>query len=352
MRRTWKDDVIVKLDYINKKHKKMHFFIMGVGRIVEGIYNISDWICHNTKRLLGIVAVSFVFIISTSFAFPVYQEGYYFEEYETGAEDVSVSMLNKDEALYSVETTEIPIEDLLDDEDVLKGYDNSELDNLDDAKDAEYVSLDDMLGIKEVNKNIGITQDSKAGLSVNDWQLVLINKQHPVPSDYSFTLGNISGNMQCDERIIGDLKAMFQAAKDDGVNLIVCSPYRDYNRQTVLFNRKIDNYMAKGYSYLEAYKIASVTVTVPGASEHQIGLAVDIISDQYSQLNMGFGKTEAGMWLKEHSKEYGFILRYPEGKEYITGIQYEPWHFRYVGKTAATIIMNQGITLEELIENL
>ena len=103
---------------------------------------------------------------------------------------------------------------------------------------------------------------------------------------------------------------------------------------------------------MDAYKTASITVTVPGASEHQVGLAVDIISDKYSALNEGFGETDAGIWLKEHSADYGFILRYPKGKEEITGIQYEPWHFRYVGKDAALIIMQQDITLEEFIDRL
>ena len=158
--------------------------------------------------------------------------------------------------------------------------------------------------------------------------------------------------MQCDERILEDLLAMMQAAKDEGVDLIICSPYRDYNRQTYLFERKITRYMNAGMSYMDAYKKASITVTVPGASEHQVGLAVDIISDTYTSLDIGFEDTDAGKWLKEHSCEYGFILRYPEGKEEITGIQYEPWHFRYVGVDAAMVITSQNITLEEFVENL
>ena len=96
--------------------------------------------------------------------------------------------------------------------------------------------------------------------------------------------------MKCDVRIIDELMAMLEAAKADGIDLVICSPYRDYNRQTVLFDRKIDYYMERGYSYLEAYKIASITVTVPGASEHQIGLALDIVSDTYTSLDTGFGK--------------------------------------------------------------
>lgn len=240
-------------------------------------------------------------------------------------------------------------DEVLDDEDVIVGYNNEEL-NVQDEID--QFTLDDILEANEVSRGMTESEEYSSTLSVDDWQLVLVNKQHPVPEDYSFTLGTITGSMKCDVRIIDELMAMLEAAKADGIDLVICSPYRDYNRQTVLFERKIDYYMERGYSYLEAYKIASITVTVPGASEHQIGLALDIVSDTYTSLDTGFGKTDAGIWLKEHGYEYGFILRYPLGKEYITGIQYEPWHYRYVGKKSATAIMKQGITLEEFLEDL
>lgn len=186
----------------------------------------------------------------------------------------------------------------------------------------------------------------------NDWKLLLINKQHTIPEDYEFTLGTIKGSMRCDERIIEPLTQMFAAAKEDGVNLVVRSPYRDMERQEYLFERKVKNFQTTGMSYMDAYKKASITVTVPGASEHQVGLAVDITSDTYPMLEVGFAETEGGKWLAEHSWEYGFILRYPLGKEEVTGIQFEPWHFRYVGVDAAEVITSQNITLEEFIENL
>ena len=110
--------------------------------------------------------------------------------------------------------------------------------------------------------------------------------------------------------------------------------------------------MNAGMSYMDAYKTASVTVTAPNASEHQIGLAIDFYSSTYMRLDEGFADTQAGKWLAENSYKYGFILRYPEGKEYITGIIYEPWHFRYVGVEAATVITEKGITLEEFWEDL
>lgn len=186
----------------------------------------------------------------------------------------------------------------------------------------------------------------------SDWKLLLVNKEHPIPADYTFTLGVIKGAMKCDERILTPLTDMFAAAADDGINLIVCSPYRDLSRQEYLFDRKMKSYINSGYSYIDAYKESSAVVTVPGASEHQIGISLDIICDTYSQLNEGFGETDAGRWLVNNSFKYGFILRYPKDKEDITGIIYEPWHFRYVGVEAATVIHDNNITLEEFVSSL
>ena len=180
-----------------------------------------------------------------------------------------------------------------------------------------------------------------------DWKIMLINKQHPIPEEYEFTLATIKGSMKCDERIIPELQQMMQEAKKDGVILVIRSPYRDYERQIYLFNRKVKGYMKKKMSYLESYRTTAQAVTIPGASEHQAGLALDITSDSYSTLTQGFADTKAGEWLAEHSFEYGFILRYPEGKEDITGISFEPWHFRYVGKTAAKYMYDHELTLEE-----
>ncbi|MBR5896013.1 MAG: M15 family metallopeptidase [Lachnospiraceae bacterium] len=188
----------------------------------------------------------------------------------------------------------------------------------------------------------------KNGFSKDDWSLILVNKTHPLPDDYDVKLTTIKGTMKCDERAVEPLRNMLNAANSKGISLYVCSPFRDQDRQEMLFNRRVTQYMANGKSYLEAFKTASKDVIIPGCSEHQLGLAFDIVCSYHSTLDWEFGNTEAGKWLQEHCAEYGFILRYPKGKEEITGIVYEPWHFRYVGKEAATYIMEQGITLEEL----
>ncbi len=337
---TWKDNNTVK----ESQNRELKPPLMIARNIFFVFYSTGHYCVHNMKRLSGILAVLIFFFISSSFSFH--------EQVEDAVPELQAEWAEIQESYeYTPTSFHIPDTEILDDDDVLEGYDNEELDVSVDELD-QY-SLEDILEANEVSKGMGSTQAASVSkLSKEDWQLVLVNKQHPVPEDYTFTLGKVKGNMKCDVRIIDDLMDMMQAAKADGIKLVICSPYRDYNRQTILFNRKIDHYMESGYSYLEAYRIASMTVTVPGASEHQIGLALDIISTTYASLDTQFGETKAGMWLREHCDEYGFILRYPKGKEYITGIQYEPWHFRYVGKEAAAVIMERNITLEEFLEEL
>lgn len=240
---------------------------------------------------------------------------------------------------------------LLEDSDILSGYENGEQAFV---SDSEMMSAEDILSGNSIEE-LPDEKDSDAELSKDDWRLVLINKQHAIPEDYTFTFGTINtvkGTMKCDERIIPDLLKMLQAAKDDGINLQICSPYRDTERQTYLFDKKIKVYMKQGMSYMDAYALTAQAVTVPGASEHQIGLALDIVCDNYAYLNEGFGDTDAGKWLAKHGCKYGFILRYPKGKEYITGIEYEPWHYRYVGTEAAMIITKENLTLEEFVDLL
>ena len=229
-------------------------------------------------------------------------------------------------------------------------------------EDDEMASLDDLINSRveehiEPSPGASVTasKDSEAEpvtFDKSEWNLLLVNKEHPIPADYTFTLGVIKGSMKCDERILGPLTDMFTGANEDGINLVVCSPYRDLSRQEYLFDRKMKAYINSGYSYIDAYKASSAVVTVPGASEHQIGLSLDIICDTYSQLNDGFGETAAGKWLVDNSYKYGFILRYPKDKEEITGIIYEPWHFRYVGIPAATIIHENNLTLEEFVDSI
>ncbi|MCD7726519.1 MAG: M15 family metallopeptidase [Clostridiales bacterium] len=342
MKKTFREKIIFSFTSMARRHKLLKYPCLAMLSLVLGAYHVGRYFSTNGKRYASIAFVVIFFMNSCSFSFAVFAEQTGFvnaqETYSAIVEDADISL--------AVEK-EINLEEqvFLEDEDVEAGCDVVE-----DMEGVDTYTLDDILESQE-HYHVQDTQEEDTGeeyvFDSSDWRLILINKQHPIPEDYSFTLGTIKGSMQCDERIISDLLAMLQAAKDDGVNLAICSPYRDLNRQEVLFNRKIQAYMGQGMSYMEAYKVSSQAVTVPGASEHQIGLALDIFSDTYTSLDEGFADTEEGKWLAEHSCEYGFTLRYPSGKEYITGIEYEPWHFRYVGKEAAMIMKEEGICLEE-----
>lgn len=342
MKKTFKEKIISRFTNMARQHKFLKYPCLALLSFILGIYYIGRHFATNGKRYASVAFVIIFFMNSCSFSFAVFAERTGFinaqEAYSAIVEDSDIAL--------AIEK-EVNLEDqiLLDDDDVDAGYDSAE-----DIEGVDTYTLDDILENQEDYQTEDIPSEDSVEEYVfdsSDWRLVLINKQHPIPEDYEFTLGTIKGSMQCDERIISDLLAMLQAAKVDGVNLAICSPYRDLNRQEVLFNKKIKVYMGQGMSYMEAYKLASQAVTVPGASEHQIGLALDIFCDTYTSLDEGFAETEAGKWLAEHSCEYGFTLRYPSGKEYITSIEYEPWHFRYVGKEAATIMKEEGICLEE-----
>ena len=352
MKRTFRERSTGYFVQMGRKSKLLRIpAIIGLA-ISMGLCHFCDYIRKGTKRFACVLFILMCFMVGNSFAYPVFQDDSGFVT-ETASLDTVTVAADSDITLINHVTTSYDELPILDDEDVLEGYDDAELHGMEEAdKYSLSEILEENADVLENKKTDDMPEVAGASriFSEDDWRLVLINKQHPIPDDYTFTLGNIKtikGDMKCDERIIEDLLTMMQAAKKDGVNIAICSPYRDLNRQEVLFNRKIEAYMSKGMSYMEAYSISSQAVTVPGASEHQIGLAIDIVSDDYITLDEGFAETNAGKWLAEHCYEYGFILRYPKGKEYITSIEFEPWHFRYVGKDAAEVMTKEGLTLEE-----
>ncbi|MCR5591208.1 MAG: M15 family metallopeptidase [Lachnospiraceae bacterium] len=217
-----------------------------------------------------------------------------------------------------------------------------------EAKEAALDSEDD--DASDMAEDDAVDESDELVPDPDDWRLMLVNKQNPVPEGFEPELANINGSMYADRRIINDIYKMMDAAAADGVDLMICSAYRSYDRQKTLFNNKINKLMKDGMTYLEAYRIGSMNVTVPGTSEHHIGLALDILTGSYTAMDDGFGETEAGIWLAKNAADYGFILRYPSGKEEITGIVYEPWHFRYVGTKYSKYITEQGICLEEFLK--
>lgn len=197
----------------------------------------------------------------------------------------------------------------------------------------------------------GVNEDGSFDFS--SWNMILVNPNNPIPDDYPLKLAWVSLNgkdRQVNSLCADAFKEMVNAAKEDGIILYLHSTYRGIQLQTEGFNNKVQEYINKGYSKEKAREIAATIVAVPGTSEHHTGLAADITTPSFDRLNADFDKTDAYQWLVTHCAEYGFILRYPKDKTEITKIIYEPWHYRYVGKEAARIIMSEGICYEEFVE--
>ena len=180
--------------------------------------------------------------------------------------------------------------------------------------------------------------------------LTLVNPWNPLPEDYACTLTSLSNGHSVDERCYPDLQAMLDACREAGLSPVICSSYRTREKQEKLFQNKVERLIAQGYSRENAKTEAAKTVALPGTSEHQLGLAVDIVDRSNQNLDRTQETTAVQQWLMAHSWEYGFILRYPDEKSETTGIIYEPWHYRYVGKEAAEEIYRQGVCLEEYLD--
>ncbi len=174
------------------------------------------------------------------------------------------------------------------------------------------------------------------------WNFILINNWNCLPENFNVILRETENGEKVDERIYPFLEEMLLDAKNAGHSPEITSGYRSEEKQQQLFDNKIKEYRSVGYSKKEAKLLTLKQVSNPGYSEHGTGLAIDINSTDSDSLEL-YG------WLKDNCHKYGFIVRYPDGKEDITGIQYEPWHLRFVGKESAKYIYETGITLEEYI---
>ena len=183
----------------------------------------------------------------------------------------------------------------------------------------------------------------------DDWRLILVNPWNFLPEDYELTLKQLDNGHAVDERCYPDLQEMMDACRADGLSPMICSSYRTQEKQEYLYQNKINRLVAQGYSQEDAVAAAGTVVAVPGTSEHQLGLALDIVDVNNQNLDESQESTAVQQWLMAHSWEYGFILRYPNDKSEITGIIYEPWHYRYVGREAAEEIYSQGVCLEEYL---
>ena len=186
----------------------------------------------------------------------------------------------------------------------------------------------------------------------SDWKLVLVNTWNEIPKAYEVALTELRNEQAVDERIYPDLQDMMDAMRAIGLEPLICSSYRTYEMQAELHADKVNDYLAQGYSIQIAQEEAKKWVASPGTSEHQLGLAVDIVDISYQLLDENQEHTKVQQWLMRNSYKYGFVLRYPEGKSDITGIYYEPWHYRYVGKQAAKEIYEKGLCLEEYLKDV
>lgn len=197
----------------------------------------------------------------------------------------------------------------------------------------------------ELTVNRKNATDSEADL------LILVNKDHPLPDDYQVELMSLqNGLTSVAASIYEHLKEMLTDGSEEGLEFCVASGYRSVESQQKILDHDITALMQHGMTYEEAYEEKTRVVMPPGYSEHESGLAVDITALSNQQLDDTQEYTPENKWLQQNCAKYGFILRYPRGKEDITDIDYESWHYRYVGVEAAQYIMDHNLTLEEYLE--
>lgn len=220
------------------------------------------------------------------------------------------------------------------------------------AEAVAKVQEDEETKLKAVEKQL---YDLKEELNEEEvelpWNLVLVNSEHPMEDGYVPELMELEKGYSVDSRILEASQKMLADAKEEGLHIEICSAYRSVKRQEQVFSDSMKERVKEGLSYWEAFSETSLNVAIPGTSEHALGLALDLISNQYTELDEEQENTAEAKWLKENCYKYGFILRYPPEKTNITGITYEPWHYRYVGEEHAAKIMELGITLEEYLQD-
>ena len=172
---------------------------------------------------------------------------------------------------------------------------------------------------------------------LDDWRLVLVNAQNPLPEDFAVSMTKLSDGHEVDKRCYFDLQTMLDACAAAGLSPRIESAYRDRAAQDARFDQEMTRLVEGGMNHAQAEKEAAKTVAAAGCSEHHLGLAVDIADK------------DAQQWLQEHSWEYGFILRYPGDKTEQTGYSYDPGHYRYVGREVAAEMWETGLCLEEYL---
>ena len=183
----------------------------------------------------------------------------------------------------------------------------------------------------------------------DEWYMVLANRSSVLPGDFTVAETATVGEAVIDARIAEALRQMVNDAAATGVKLKPTNGYRSIARQQELWDARVKTLMEGGLSQADAETKAIDYTSAPGTSDHNTGLGLDIVSEDHPAKDAGFAETAAAQWLAEHAADYGFILRYPSDKTEATGMDYEPWHYRYVGSEQAHKIKESGLCLEEYL---
>lgn len=188
----------------------------------------------------------------------------------------------------------------------------------------------------------------------SDWNLILVNRNNRLDGDLPIEFYHAANGLPMDARIQDAYETMMAEGRAQGLEFILVSAYRSISQQEANYWSQYNAYLNSGYSEAEAKKMTEDYIALPDASEHSTGLAVDITNPAMYAAGEGglveaFENTAEGQWLHKNAADYGFILRYPRDKEDITMIQYESWHFRYVGVENARYMYENGLTLEEYV---
>jgi len=191
--------------------------------------------------------------------------------------------------------------------------------------------------------------DFTLGIDDVPWYLVLVNRYNFLPEDFDIALDYVGQGFRFDARAAQPLRDMMQAARDAGYSPIFASTFRAMSLQRTLFDNQVNRNINNGMTPEDAFEAARRVVAYPGSSEHNLGLAIDVVSIHYQNLTPAQGQTPEGRWFAQNAHRFGFILRYPYHKQDITNIIYEPWHFRYVGIPSATAMFYNDLVLEEYL---
>lgn len=217
-------------------------------------------------------------------------------------------------------------------------------------KTAEEIQSDQRQRQKSLEAQAGGMGDEGGEVSEKDeWYLLLVNPWNPLPEEYEVELAMLEDDHAVDKRCYPMLRDMLDDCRAQGLEPLICSSWRSFERQKELYEKKEERLIEEGCPKEQAAAEAAKTVAAPGNSEHQTGLALDLVDSNYPELETVQENTPVQRWLMANSWKYGFVLRYPAEKSEVTGIIYEPWHYRYVGREAAEEMYRNNLCLEEYL---